>query len=346
MVGMNLSLLSLKPTSRLPSLLSLLLVLAACQGPQQAVRPPGEGTTSFSAIAGRNVSHEESTFEGTGGLQLFSQSWHAAGEEPEAVLIVMHGLSDHSSRYGELAEHLVSQGFAVYAFDLRGHGRSEGVRVHIDSFDEYVSDLGIFLERVRQREPGKPVFLFGHSMGGAIVTLFTLEKKPDIQGVVLSAPALKPGADVSKALIATTKVVGGILPNLKVLELDPKQFSRDPAVVKENETDPLIFQKGGPARTASGCSRRSTRSPSGWRKCPCRCWRCTARRTPSPTPRGARRYPAGPLHGQDPQAVRRAVPRPAARAGEGPGDRGRGPVAHGARERGTLTGRARQGLPL
>jgi alpha-beta hydrolase superfamily lysophospholipase len=172
-------------------------------------------------------------------------------EEPRAVLIVVHGLRDHSSRYGELAVHLVGQGFAVHAFDLRGHAHSEGVRVHIDSFDEYLSDLGLFLERVREREPGKPVYLFGHSMGGAIVTLFTLEKKPDIQGLVLSAPAMKPGADVSGALIATTKVLGGVLPNLKVLELDPKQFSRDPEVVKDNETDPLVFQQGGPARTAS-----------------------------------------------------------------------------------------------
>jgi len=248
---MNLSHSFLKPASRLLPLLSSLFVLAACQGPAQAVRAPGQGTTAFSAAAGREVSHEESTFEGTGGIQLFSQSWRPVGGEPQAVLIVVHGLRDHSSRYGELAEHLVGQGFAVHAFDLRGHGHSEGVRVHIDSFEEYTSDLGLFLDRVRQREPGKPVFLFGHSMGGAIVTLFTLEKKPDIQGMVLSAPALKPGADVSKALIATTKVVGGVLPNLKVLELDPKKFSRDPAVVKENETDPLIYQPGGPARTAS-----------------------------------------------------------------------------------------------
>jgi acylglycerol lipase len=239
------------PKSRILSLLPCLLILAACQGPQQALREPGASTKSFSALAGREVAHEESSFEGEGGLKLFSQSWRPVGEEPRAVLIVMHGLRDHSSRYGELAEHLVGQGFAVYAFDLRGHGRSEGVRVYIDSFDEYLSDLGIFLEQVKKHEPGKPVFLFGHSMGGAIVTLFTIEKKPDIQGMVLSAPALKPGSDVSGALIATTKVVGGILPNLKVLELDPKQFSRDPAVVKENETDPLIYQKGGPARTAS-----------------------------------------------------------------------------------------------
>jgi len=248
---MNLPRASSRPPSQLLPLLSCLLVLAACQGPSQSVRPPGTGKTAFSAAAGRDVSHEESTFEGTGGLQLFSQSWRPVSEEPRAVLIVVHGLRDHSTRYGELAEHLVGQGFAVHAFDLRGHGHSEGVRVHIDSFEEYLTDLGLFLERVRQREPGRPVFLLGHSMGGAIVTLFTVEKKPDIQGMVLSAPALKPGADVSKALIATTKVIGGVLPNLKVLELDPKQFSRDPAVVKENETDPLIFQQGGPARTAS-----------------------------------------------------------------------------------------------
>jgi acylglycerol lipase len=240
---------SLKP--RLLPVLSCLAVLAACQGPRQAVLPASESSRTFSALAGREVSHEQWMFEGEGGLKLFAQSWRPANEEPRAVLIVVHGLKDHSSRYGELAVRLVGEGFAVHAFDLRGHAHSEGVRVHIDSFDEYLSDLGIFLERVRQREPGKPVFLFGHSMGGAIVTLFTLEKKPDIRGLVLSAPALKPGADISGALIATTRVIGGVFPNLKVLELDPKQFSRDPEVVKENETDPLVYQQGGPARTAS-----------------------------------------------------------------------------------------------
>lgn len=234
-----------------PMLLPCLLALAACQGPRQAVRAPGASTTAFSPLAGKALTHEEATLEGTGGLQLFTQSWRPAGEEPRAVLIVVHGLRDHSSRYAELAEHLVGQGFAVYAFDLRGHGHSEGVRVHIDSFEEYLSDLDLFLARVRQQEPGRPLFLLGHSMGGAIATLFTLERKPPLQGLLLSAPALKPGSDVSGALITTTRVLGGVLPNLKVLELDPKQFSRNPEVVRENETDPLVFQEGGPARTAS-----------------------------------------------------------------------------------------------
>ncbi|XXF76956.1 lysophospholipase [Myxococcaceae bacterium GXIMD 01537] len=247
----------MNPTPSLPKpalpllLLAPLLVLSACQGPLQAARAPTARTAAFSALAGRDVAHEESTFEGTGGLRLLSQSWRPVDEEPRAALIVMHGLRDHSNRYGELAEHLVGQGFAVHAFDLRGHGRSEGVRVHIDSFDEYVTDLERFVALVREREPGRPVFLLGHSMGGAIVTTYLLDRKPDIQGLVLSAPALKPGAKVSGALITTTRVLGGVLPNLKVLDLDPKEFSRDPAVVRENETDPLIFQKPGPARTAS-----------------------------------------------------------------------------------------------
>lgn len=239
-----------RPT-RLLFLLAPLLVLSACQGPLQAAKAPSGRTAAFSTLAGREVAHEESTFEGQGGLRLLSQSWRPVGEEPRAVLIVVHGLRDHSSRYAELAEHLVGQGFAVHAFDLRGHGRSEGVRVHIDSFDEYVTDLERFVAGVRQREPGRPVFLLGHSMGGAIVTTYVLERKPDIRGMVLSAPALKPGAKVSGALITTTRALGGVLPHLKVLDLDPKEFSRDAAVVRENETDPLVFQKPGPARTAS-----------------------------------------------------------------------------------------------
>jgi acylglycerol lipase len=232
-------------------LLLCLFTLVACQGPSQAVRTPAASTTAFSSLAGRDVAHEESTFEGTGGLRLFAQSWRPTGGEPRAVLIVTHGIRDHGSRYAELAEHLVGQGFAVYAFDLRGHGHSEGVRAAVDSFEDYVTDLERFVAQVRQREPGRPLFLFGHSMGGAISTLFTLEKKPTIQGLVLSAPALKAGKSVSKARIAATKVLGGVFPNLDVLKVDPKQFSRDAAVVRENETDPLVFQEPGPARTAS-----------------------------------------------------------------------------------------------
>ncbi len=203
---------------------------------------------ALSAAAG--LVHADGRFAGAGGLSLYEQSWRPAGAVRAAVVIV-HGLKDHSDHYGDLARALAADGFAVYAMDLRGHGRSAGDRVWVDSFDDYLDDLDAFVKRVREREPGKPVFLFGHSMGGAIVTLWTLTRQPDLAGVILSGPALQPGAGVNGFLIAVTKLLGSLAPHLRVLDLKDADFSRDPAVVAAMKSDPLILHKPGPARTAA-----------------------------------------------------------------------------------------------
>src|SRR6478735_7665524 len=137
--------------------LSVVAVLGAgCAAPEyvagKRVAPP--------AVAG--VVHAEERFEGKGGVKLLSQSWRPAGE-PRAVLVVVHGLKDYSDRYAEFAAVLVQRGYAVHALDLRGHGDSEGARVWVDDFGDYLADLEVFLARVRTAEPGKKVFLFGHS---------------------------------------------------------------------------------------------------------------------------------------------------------------------------------------
>lgn len=197
-----------------------------------------------------DVDHAQGTFEGAGGLKLFERSWRPRGPV-RSVLVVMHGLKDHSSRYAGAAEKLCRQGVAVYAFDLRGHGNSDGDRVWVDKFDDYLADLDTFVARVKEKEPGKPVFVFGHSMGGAIVTLWTLEKKPAIQGLILSGPALKAGSDVSGFLIGVTKFLSGLFPSLAVMDLPNENFSRDKAVVEDMGKDPLVYQGKGPARTAA-----------------------------------------------------------------------------------------------
>jgi alpha-beta hydrolase superfamily lysophospholipase len=196
------------------------------------------------------VAWEQSAFVGFGGVQLYTQSWRPR-TRPKAAVILVHGLKDHSDRYAATALRLVEEGYAVHAFDLRGHGRSSGARVYVDDFGDYVADLAIFVERVRAREPNRPLFLFGHSMGGEIVTLYTIAKKPELGGLVLSGAALKPGKSVSGALIATTKVLAVVWPELPVLDLDLADFSRDPAVVAEGKQDPLVFQDSAPARTAA-----------------------------------------------------------------------------------------------
>jgi len=182
-------------------------------------------------------------------VRLFNQFWKP--QNPKAVLLIVHGLKDHSSRYASLGEQLVSHGYAVYALDLRGHGKSEGERAFVGSFDDYLRDLDLFYDKVRRAEPGKPVFLFGHSMGGAIALLFALGRNPEIRGLVLSAPALKIPSDVSPLLVWFTKRLGGIAPKRPVFKLDNKLFTRDLEALAAMNSDPLIYNKPHPARTAT-----------------------------------------------------------------------------------------------
>jgi acylglycerol lipase len=229
----------------------LALVAIGCVGPRKALDAPG-GTSLIALAGGARVVHAEGQFQTKDGLHLFRQSWRPEQGKPRAVLVVVHGLRDHSTRYAELALAMAEKGFAVHAFDLRGHGHSEGIRAWVDPFEQYLEDLNLFLRAVAKEEHGLPLFLFGHSMGGAIVTLDVLTHRPPIAGLVLSAGALTRGKNVSGFLAASTKAVSVLLPHLDALSLDPAKFSRDPAVVRENKTDPLIFQDPAPARTAAG----------------------------------------------------------------------------------------------
>ncbi len=182
-------------------------------------------------------------------VRLFNQFWKP--QNPKAVLLIVHGLKDHSSRYTSISEQLATHGYAVYALDLRGHGKSEGERAFVGSFDDYLRDLDLFYDKVRRAEPGKPVFLFGHSMGGAIALLFALGRNPEIRGLVLSAPALKIPSDVSPLLVWFTKRLGGIAPKRSVFKLDNKFFTRDLEALAAMNSDPLIYNKPHPARTAA-----------------------------------------------------------------------------------------------
>src|SRR5205823_4114544 len=129
-------------------------------------------------------------------------------------------LKDHSARYAQIAIAFARRGVAVYAFDLRGHGRSAGERVVVRAFDDYLDDLDVFVRNVANVERNKPLFLFGHSMGGAIVTLYAIEKRPRLAGLVTSGAALE--VDAPGALVVATEIFGEAAPGLAVLKLDLK----------------------------------------------------------------------------------------------------------------------------
>jgi alpha-beta hydrolase superfamily lysophospholipase len=193
---------------------------------------------------------DESWFLGSDGVKLFEGRWRPSGEA-RACLVIVHGLKDYGGRYAELANALASRGVAVHAADLRGHGRSDGERVWIRSFDEYLSDLDLVVNRAREAYPGRPIFLFGHSMGGTIVTLYTITRRPDLGGLILSAGSLKPAAGLTPRKVRKAKLLSMLTPRRRTLKLQNDQFSRDPAVVARMSTDPMVDDRPGPARTAA-----------------------------------------------------------------------------------------------
>jgi acylglycerol lipase len=227
--------------------IAVCLAVAACAAPS---RPPLASVDAKPAALPSGVVHQQGSFEGARGLNLYEQSWIPA-QKPRGVLVIMHGLKDHSSRYAGPAEALALRGYAVHAFDLRGHGRSEGDAVWVEDFEDYVADLALFVERVERQYPGARIFVFGHSMGGAIVTRWALTKNPSVAGLVLSAPALEVTEDVSGVLIGATHFFGTIAPSLAVFDLPNENFSQDATVVKDMGADPLVYQGNGPAQTAS-----------------------------------------------------------------------------------------------
>lgn len=155
------------------------------------------------------------------------------------VLLVSHGLGEHSGRYGTVVDAVGPDGWAVYGLDHRGHGRSGGRRAHLDRYDDWLADLDAFRRLVVARHPGRPVFLLGHSMGGQIALAYALEHQDGLRGLVLSAPALASTA-VPAAAVAVLRRLARVAPTLRPAGIDPTMISKDPAVVAAYRADPLV----------------------------------------------------------------------------------------------------------
>jgi alpha-beta hydrolase superfamily lysophospholipase len=181
---------------------------------------------------------------------LFARAWLPV-QDPCAVVVVSHGLAEHGGRYAELAGRLLARDYAVYVQDHRGHGRSAGQRANVDRFAYLVSDLGSFAGRAQREHPGVPVFLLGHSMGGAVALACAARHQGSLKGLVLSAPALATGEAVPALRRLMVRLLSVLSPGTGVLRLPASAVSRDPAVVGAYEQDPLVFRGSIPARTVA-----------------------------------------------------------------------------------------------
>ncbi|MPY94401.1 MAG: alpha/beta fold hydrolase [Acidimicrobiia bacterium] len=193
--------------------------------------------------------HATGTFRGAGGLDLAYRSW-APGGEARATVVLVHGLGEHSGRYEEVAAGFAAEGYATWALDHRGHGRSEGRRGHVERFSTFVADLETFRLLVAAHQPG-PQVLLGHSLGGAIALAHALGHPGAWAAVVLSGPAVGATGPPARAVALLGRALSTIVPAARVLALDAAAVSRDPAVVADYRADPLVHHGRYTARLAA-----------------------------------------------------------------------------------------------
>lgn len=198
----------------------------------------------------------EERVNGARNLSLIIRTWRPT-QAPRGVVVICHGLNSHGAYYQWTAEQLVARGFAVHALDLHGRGRSAGERFFVTDIADYVQDVDAMVELARARDPGLKLFLLGHSAGGVISSTYCLQHQRKLAGFICESFAFKVFApDLALSFV---KWLSGFAPRFGTLKLKNKDFSRDPAVVKAMNEDPLIDNETQPASTVAALARANER---------------------------------------------------------------------------------------
>jgi len=169
---------------------------------------------------------------------VFTRRWHAV--EPRAVVLLAHGLGEHTGRYQHLADALTVRGLSVWAPDHPGHGRSPGRRCHIRRFDDFYPALDTLRDEIDACHPGLSCFLVGHSMGGLIAGCYLLGRQERFAGAAFSGAAFEVPEPPAAVAIWINRLLAMLVPGLGVLQLDASAVSRDPDVVQRYREDPLV----------------------------------------------------------------------------------------------------------
>jgi acylglycerol lipase len=193
--------------------------------------------------------HRESWFAGARRVRIYWQAWLPA-TAPRALIVIAHGASEHSGRYAHVAARLVDEGYAVYALEHRGHGRSQGPRALIDRMGNAVADVDRLVALAAAEHPRAKVFLLGHSMGATIALCYALRHQQRLSGLILTGPlAALESAPLPMRIMV--KLLSAVAPTRPVVAIDPSLVSRDQSVVKAYVDDPLVYHGMLPARTVA-----------------------------------------------------------------------------------------------
>lgn len=196
------------------------------------------------------MKHTEGSFKGMRDLNIFYQGWLPEGDV-KAVVLIVHGLGEHCGRYTNVVNHFVPLGYAVYGIDHIGHGKSGGGREQVECFTDFTEPLTTYYNMVKGWQSGKPIFIYGHSLGGLIVANYLIDHQVDFKGAVISAALVRVPSNISPMTVKLGRILSAIAPKAKMIPLNADSISRDPAVVNAYVTDPLVYHEKTPARLAA-----------------------------------------------------------------------------------------------
>jgi alpha-beta hydrolase superfamily lysophospholipase len=199
---------------------------------------------------------QEEDFTSLGGVRIHMRSWEPKGP-PRAVVVICHGVNSHGGQQAWTAGELAARGFAVHAVDLRGRGRSEGERFYVEDVAEYVADVAGLIGIAKNRHPGLPVYLLGHSAGGVVSCTYALDHQDEIAGLICESFAFQVPAP--GFVLSAIKGLSHVAPRLGVLTLKMKDFTRDPVALAALEADPLTKDETQPAATVAALVRADER---------------------------------------------------------------------------------------
>jgi acylglycerol lipase len=199
---------------------------------------------------------KEESFTGAGGVNIVYRSWRPAGAA-RAIVAINHGVKSHSGQYLWTGEQFAGEGYAAYAIDMRGRGKSGGERFYVEDVGQYAGDLTELIRIAKSRDPGLPVFVLGHSAGGLVACLYALDHQAELKGLICESFAFKVPAP--GLALAAIKGLSRIAPRLKVLNLKNRDFTRDPERLKVLDADPLIAGEVQPAMTVAAFVRATER---------------------------------------------------------------------------------------
>ena len=202
------------------------------------------------------VHTSDERIKNSGGQRLFVRSWRPNGNA-RGVVAIVPGFNAHSGYYTWAGEQFAANGLAAYALDLHGRGHSDGERFYVDKFSDYVNDAEALVSLVKERHSGLPAFMLGHSAGGVISCIYTLDHPTELAGLICESFAHEiPAPDFA---LAVFKGVSHLAPHAHILHLKNELFSRDPKAVEAMSNDPLIAHETQPTKTLAEMVRADER---------------------------------------------------------------------------------------